>query len=109
MGTRLSKTALALALAAVLGWPAVATVIAAVTGTRGASRPGGGLRTPWAGGGVGRPMGLAFETARLVLATEAMALPVGLPLAFLLFRTDAWGRRVLLGLLAVAAFVPLPL
>jgi iron(III) transport system permease protein len=60
-------------------------------------------------GGVRRPLGLAAETARLVLATEALALPVGLPLAFLLFRTDVPGRRLWLGLLALAAFVPMPL
>jgi iron(III) transport system permease protein len=60
-------------------------------------------------GAVRRPLGLAVETVRLVAATEALALPVGLALALVLFRTDAWGRRALIGLLAVAAFVPLPL
>jgi iron(III) transport system permease protein len=106
----LSGAVLALALAAVLGWPAVATLGVAL---RGGSEPGAGLLMPApddvAAGGVRRPLALALETTLLVLATEALALPVGLPLAFLLFRTDAAGRRVWLGVLAAAAFVPLPL
>jgi iron(III) transport system permease protein len=60
-------------------------------------------------GGLVRPVRLAWETSRLVLATEAMALPLGILLAFLLFRTDLWGRHVLLALIGLAAFVPLPL
>jgi iron(III) transport system permease protein len=44
-----------------------------------------------------------------VVATEAIALPLGLPLAFLLFRSDLWGRRVGIALTALLAFVPLPL
>jgi len=111
MRTRLAEAVLAAALAAVLGWPAVATVLAAAFDSSGAGA--GGLMTPppenVSTGGVMRPLSLAVETTRLVLATEALALPVGLPLAFLLFRTDVFGRRLLIGLLAVAAFVPLPL
>jgi iron(III) transport system permease protein len=45
----------------------------------------------------------------LVLLTEVIALPLGVMLAVLLFRTDAWGRRLLILLLALAVFVPLPL
>ena len=60
-------------------------------------------------GGLGRPARLAVETLTLVLMTEALVLPPGILLAFLLFRTDAWGRGLLLGILGVAAFVPLPL
>jgi iron(III) transport system permease protein len=59
--------------------------------------------------GFSRVTHLALETLRLVLLAEAIALPVGVVLAVFLFRTDAWGRRVLLALLALAAFVPLPL
>jgi iron(III) transport system permease protein len=102
-------TVLAAVLFVLLGWPVAATVRAALTGE---ASDGGGLLTPAPGelaSGVGRPVRLAAETVRVVLATEALALPIGLPLAFLLFRTDVWGRRGLLGLLAVAAFVPLPL
>ena len=110
MPRRLAEIGLALALAAVLGWPALATVLAAVGDEPGGSS--GGLIAPSdvdVSAGVRRPLGLAIETTRLVLATEAIALPLGLPLAFLLFRTDALGRRALIALLAVAAFVPLPL
>ena len=53
---------------------------------------------------------LAIETDRAwSLATEAIALPLGILLAILLFRTDVWGRRLLLALIGLAAFVPLPL
>lgn len=95
---------LAVSLAALYGWPLVATVLAARGSDAGAA--GGYLA---GAGGVGRPLALAGETARVVLATEALALPAGLALAFWLFRTDAWGRRFVLGLLGVSAFVPLPL
>ena len=50
-----------------------------------------------------------METTGLVLATEAFALPLGILLAILLFRTDLWGRQVVLALVALSAFVPLPL
>ena len=92
------RIALALALIAVLGWPAVATIREA------AVEPS----TEWAGG-VARPIGLAMESARVVLATEAIALPAGVGLAFLLFRTDLRGRKAVIGLLAMAVFVPMPL
>ena len=112
MPTRLAEAALVLVLSAVLGWPAVATVFAAVGDQPLKAESAGGLMTPGfddASGGVRRPLGLAVETTRLVVATEALALPIGLPLAFLLFRTDVFGRHALIALLAVAAFVPLPL
>ena len=59
--------------------------------------------------GLARPARLAIETTGLVLATEAMALPLGVLLAVVLFRTDIWGRRGLLAIIALAAFVPMPL
>ena len=59
--------------------------------------------------GLARPVRLALETIGLVLATEAIALPVGVLLAIVLFRTDIWGRRGLLAIVALAAFVPMPL
>ncbi len=95
------------ALAAVVGWPLAATV-------REATRPGeeSGSREIVATarpGEVIRPLGLAFESARLVAATEAIALPLGLVLAFVLARTDVWGRRGMVGVVALAAFVPMPL
>ncbi|QEH33690.1 spermidine/putrescine ABC transporter membrane protein [Aquisphaera giovannonii] len=60
-------------------------------------------------GGLPRPARLALESLGLVAATEALALPVGVALALLLFRTDVPFRRTLLGILLIAAFVPLPL
>jgi iron(III) transport system permease protein len=60
-------------------------------------------------GGLARPARLAVETARLVMGTEFLALAAGIPLALLLFRTDVWGRKLLLAVLGIAAFVPLPL
>ena len=59
--------------------------------------------------GLARPVRLALETTGLVLATEAIALALGILLAVLLFRTDLWGRHVVLALIALAAFVPMPL
>jgi iron(III) transport system permease protein len=103
----------------VVGWPALATV-------REASRAGAlyydtvpatGTALDLAGsaallrdsGGMARPLRLATETVSLVTVTEAIALALGIPLALLLFRTDAWGRRILLAVIGLSAFVPLPL
>ena len=58
---------------------------------------------------MARPARLAMETIILVSATLAMAIALGIPLALLLFRTDVAGRGLMLALLGVAAFVPLPL
>ncbi len=110
MRNRLTDAVLAFALAAVMGWPVVATVLEAF---KPSASTAAGLLTPVpegvSTGGVRRPIGLAVESIRLVLATELLALPFGLTLAFLLFRTDVPGRLGLVGLLALAAFVPLPL
>jgi iron(III) transport system permease protein len=107
------SAALAAALAIVLFWPALATVLAALRGGAGGDLSAGGLMTPAPtdveSGAVRRPLRLAVESVRLVLATEAIALPVGVALALLLARTDVPGRRAMLGALAVAAFVPMPL
>jgi iron(III) transport system permease protein len=110
---------LAVALAAVVGWPAVATVVEAsraiahrkdaLGGTGLSLDPVGSaalLREP---AGLARPVRLAVETVLLVVATLAIALPLGTALGFLLFRTDVAGRRLLLAIFALAAFVPLPL
>ena len=94
------------ALTAVLGWPALATVIDAA---RGEENPGGGSMVPVEGGAAVRPWRVAGETIRLVATTEAMALPVGVALAFLLFRTDLPGRKLWLALLAIETLVPMPL
>ena len=100
-----------LVLAAVVYWPLVATVIEATRpddAAASAAAPGEIVPT-FRAGEVIRPLGLAFQTARLVLATGLMALPAGVFLAFVLCRTDAWGRRATLGAVALAAFVPMPL
>jgi iron(III) transport system permease protein len=102
-----------------LGWPAVATVLEAIAAAAhpekaieaaGASLEPAG-RAGWTrdARGWSRPTKVAWETIELVIATEAIALPLGIPLAMLLFRTDVVGRRVLLIILGLAAFVPLPL
>jgi iron(III) transport system permease protein len=59
--------------------------------------------------GLSRPARLARESIGLVLATASIAMPIGVLLAIVLFRTDAWGRRGLLAIIALAAFVPVPL
>jgi iron(III) transport system permease protein len=108
LGRALVELALGLALWAIVGWPALATAVAAYRGA--GVETGGGLMDSGVGINAAiRPLGLAFETVRLVLTTEALALPLGVPLALLLFRTDLWGRRSLLALVALAAFVPMPL
>jgi iron(III) transport system permease protein len=106
---------LAFALLAVVGWPVIVTVLEAVRSSEGAPGPGPALDLAASAevlretGGLKRPVRLALESIRLVLATEAIALPVGISVAFLLFRTDLWGRRPFLLVVALAAFIPLPL
>jgi iron(III) transport system permease protein len=107
------------ALTVVVGWPALATVLEAVraVANRANAQPGTGLALDAAGstdllretGSLPRPARLALETIGLVLTTEAIAVSVGILVAFLVFRTDVWGRGLVLGFMAVAAFVPLPL
>ena len=111
MKSRLPKLTLAALLIALIGWPILATILSARSDR--STTASGGLMTPMSSSfgtaDLARPARLAAETLRLVLATALFAFPVGLPLAFLLFRTDAWGRRFSLGLLVVSALVPLPL
>jgi iron(III) transport system permease protein len=52
---------------------------------------------------------LSRNTALLVLLVELLAVPVGVGLAVLLFRTDLPGRALALVLLLLSLFVPLPL
>ena len=115
----LGRALLCIGLAIVVGWPVLATVIEAKHELVDPelALPGSGTSldaASWSdvlrdSGGLIRPLRLALETLRLVLATEAFALPSGVILAFLLFRTDAFGRKPILGLIVLAAFVPLPL
>ncbi|HKI17210.1 MAG TPA: iron ABC transporter permease, partial [Isosphaeraceae bacterium] len=115
----LPPLALVVAVTAVAGWPVLATVI---EGGRSWLRPDQALASPGAAldaassievlsesRGLARPVLLARDSIALVLSTEAIALPLGVVLAVLLFRTDAWGRWLLVMLFALAVFVPLPL
>jgi iron(III) transport system permease protein len=106
---RLDDALLALALIAVLGWPSVATLIEALRGGRGENRDGLIAASEEDDGRAPRPLVLAARSAEVVGLAIAIALPVGLPLALVLFRTDARGRNAVLGVLALAAFVPMPL
>ena len=103
-----------LALALVVGGPTAALVGQGLgIGARAdADEVTGAPRDPFVApraGEVARPWGLAATSLRLIALTEAIALPAGLVLGFVLFRTDAWGRRGMLGAVALAAFVPTPL
>lgn len=69
-----------------------------------AFRPGLG---PWSDGG--RLLSLSWNTLLLVAGTLAIALPVGVAGAILLFRTDLPLRRGLQFLLVLFLFIPLPL
>ena len=106
IGKRMLEAIVVVVLLAALGWPALATVHDAI---RGESNPSGGLVTPIEGGAAIRPWRLAGETLRLVATTELLALPIGIALAFLLFRTDLPGRTLWRALLALMACVPMPL
>jgi iron(III) transport system permease protein len=109
----LARSVLALVLMLLIGWPLLATVLAARGRTNEPVGIGSGLIAPIAQGSdearVPRPLRLATTSLEVVLAAEAMALPVGVVLALLLFRTDLWGRRVGIALTGFLMFVPLPL
>ncbi len=87
---------LALVLLVLIAWPIAASAWFVWTeGEATAPVPGSstsGLVTErWS-----RPVGLGWTTLKLVGLTELVAFAVGLPLAIVVFRTDAWGRRVAL-------------
>ncbi len=103
------STPVIVALVAVVGWPLLATVIEATRPEESTEAGSREIVATVRAGEIIRPLGLAVETARLVLATEAIALPIGVALAFVLARTDVWGRRGMLGVVGLAAFVPMPL
>lgn len=91
-------------LAGLVGWPLLAAGLAGGEG-------GGGTlldSAVWADD-LGAASGPAAQTIRVVLAAEALAMGLGLPLALLLFKTDAAGRAWLIGTLGLALFVPMPL
>ena len=115
MKVPLGRIVVAVALFLVIGWPAMATAWQAAIDVRAEmSRPISASEearkeTP-AGRYLGaRPLSLMKNTASLVGLTWLMAIPPGVGLGWLLFRTDVWGRRVVLAMLGLALFVPMPL
>ena len=62
----------------------------------------------WTSEDAVRLIHLSANTLALTAGTVALALPLGLGLAVLLFRTSFIGRPIFLFLLALALFVPLP-
>jgi iron(III) transport system permease protein len=115
----LTRAALVLGLGAVVGWPAIATVqeTARARAARAGALPATGASLDLSGStamlreseGMARPIRLAVETVSLVAMTEAIALPLGVALAFFLARTNVPGRGILLAVIGLSAFVPLPL
>lgn len=104
----LGPALVALGLALVVGWPTAALVGQAA----GLGAEGEGAADPIVAprpGEVARPWGLARTSLGLIGLAELIALPLGLALAFLLARTDLWGRRGMIAAVALAAFVPTPL
>ncbi len=95
-----------LALTLVVLWPLMAIVGQAVGVGAGDARDPIVAPRP---GEIVRPWGLAVTSLKLIGVTEAIALPLGLSLAFVLGRTDVWGRRGMILAVALAAFVPTPL
>jgi iron(III) transport system permease protein len=91
---------LAVALLALFAWPALAVTLRALAPIPADAFPPLGLA---------RPLSLASETARLVVLTELLTLPLGAALACLLFRTDLPGRRGFQLLILLGLFIPLPL
>jgi iron(III) transport system permease protein len=59
------------------------------------------------GSELGRLLTLGENTALLVLGTLAVAMPLGVAAAVLLYRTDLPGRGILRGLAVLSLFVPL--
>ena len=103
----LGSIPVALALILVVGWPSAA-LVGQASGV-GSSTEGRDPIVAPRPGELARPLGLAATSLRLIGLAELIALPTGLALAFVLTRTDAWGRRGMLAALGLAAFVPTPL
>jgi iron(III) transport system permease protein len=89
---------LAAVLFALVGWPTLAIGLSAWD-----EPEGFGIQA------VSRPLSLARESLKLTALTECLALPLGVLLAWLLFRVEVRGRRALLTLVVLLLFIPLPL
>ena len=108
--SRLSgPTLVIVALFLVVGWPTLALVGQATGIGAGDSTTSADPIVAPRPGEIARPRGLAVTSLRLIGVSEAIALPLGLSLAFMLSRTDVWGRRGMLAVVGLAAFVPTPL
>ncbi len=95
----LARAAIAMALSLALGWPLVQPFARLV----------GAASWQWEPGDLERIARLAANTLLLVGGTCLLAVPAGTLLAVLLIRTHLPGRRVLLGVLVLLLFVPVPL
>lgn len=62
----------------------------------------------WSSDDAQRLWQLSLNTFALTAGTVGAASPIGVGLAVLLFRTSFFGRRLLLFLLAILLFIPLP-
>lgn len=102
-----SRAALAVVLAALIAWPALAAIRKAVRPTQEIAARG--PIDPVFTTDVARPLGLAWATLRVTALAAALAVPVGAVLALLLTRTDMWGRGPLGVLVLIVLFVPMPL
>ncbi|MDB5351448.1 MAG: ABC-type Fe3+ transport system, permease component [Planctomycetota bacterium] len=113
--SRFWQILLILAIFAVLGWPALSTAWQAAIDVRAdfvrpASPAEEAERDTPSGRYLGaRPLSLAWNTIKFVGLTLLIAMTPGVALAWLLFRTDLFGRRLLLAILGLALFVPMPL
>ncbi len=96
----LGLAAMVVVLVALMVWPAMAMAIQTAEDVR--LGEGGGMASV-------RPLILAIETVKLVVLTAAIAMPPGIVLGWLLFRTDVWGGRAMMGLMGLALLVPMPL
>lgn len=105
----LASVAVVASLFVILYWPAIASIRWSVIAPHAAIEPAsapllGMSRQAWT-----RPIGLGRTTIELVGLVELIAVPIGVGLAFALYRTDAFGVRYLIALLILDAFIPTPL
>lgn len=97
------------ALGLVVVWPMVATILQALEGNAGTSTSSGLIDASAFGREAGLVAGPAVETARVVGGAVLGSLLPGVPMALLLFRFDLPGRAAVIGMMALAVFVPMPL
>lgn len=91
------------------GWPGSRSIYSAQGGGEGRILDPNSNEIPGVSRDVARPLHLALETLSLVLLTEILCLPVGVAIAWFLFRSDMPGARLWIGVLIIAALIPLPI